>query len=295
MKLFISLLVTALFGLSNTLNAQAKEQLVLFIQDGRSISQDFKRNALPEIKKIARHNNLKLNIVDASNGAPQEVTYTPAIFYQKGEDKILFDGRYSDFANLIAFVKSQGKKQPTAMTKPSSNSLTWNIGRATLKTTMTIHPLSGKPPRAKKFDASQFEKEAMAALVNGMDYFRQAHAGIDGDAKSYHMDFYPEVNMKEGVILIQMKLYSEFDPQTPVFETEIPTGSFWKEWEVAFEKAGNRLEKALIAQISNWDNGDGFDTLKAPVESWGASLKMGSLPPSQFTQKGGDILASERD
>ncbi|MEZ4930673.1 MAG: hypothetical protein R2788_00900 [Saprospiraceae bacterium] len=29
----------------------------------------------------------------------------------------------------------------------------------------------------------------------------------------------------------------------------------------AFNKAGNRIEKAVIAQISNWDNGDGFDTL----------------------------------
>ncbi len=108
-------------------------------------------------------------------------------------------------------------------------------------------------------------------MVKGMDFFRET-SRHPVYTKSFHMEFYPTV--KKGILLVQMELYSEFDTETPVFKTEIPSGSEWKYWQKAFEKAGNRLEKALVAQISNWDNGDGFDTLKTttPVQSWTASL-----------------------
>ena len=296
MKVLISLLMTGFVALSCTLNAQHNGQLVIFIQDGRSISQDFKRDALPAIKQIAHHNNLKLKMVEASEGAPMEVAYTPAIFYKEGSTAVLFNGRYSDTDELTAFVKSGGKKQPNALSKTGSDVLTWNIGRATMKTTMHVHPLSGKPPRAKKFNAQQFEAEAKVALMRGMEFFHKSSSANVNFAKAYHMEFYPEVNLKEGVLLIQMELYSAFDPNTPVFKTVIPSGSDWKEWKTAFEKAGNRLEKALIAQISNWDNGDGFDTLKetTPVQSWSAALSHQYEEKPAFYERGLGAYFGER-
>ncbi len=296
MKVLISIMLTCFMGLNFTLNAQNNEQLVVFIQDGRSISQDFKRHALPEIKKIAKHNGLQLKMVDASDGAPSEVTYTPAIFYRNGKQNILFNGRYSQFDGLSTFVKSKGKEQP-AVNKAKNVSMSWNIGRATLGTTMHINPLSGKPPKAKKFDSQHFVSEAMTALKNGMIYFRSAPVGgLSENAKAYHMEFYPEV--KEGVLLIQMELYSELDRKKAVFKTDIPSGNEWSEWHVAFEKAGNRIEKALIAQISNWDNGDGFDTLKAstPTKTWGEALSYhyyDEKPTS--TEKGIGWIVSDKD
>ena len=296
MKALFSLLMTGLMAMSCTLYAQNTGQLVVFIQDGRSISQDFKRKTLPQIKKIAKQNDLKMDIVEASKGAPLEVTCTPAIFYKKGSANTLFDGRYSDMRALSKFVESEGKIQPSAFAHTGTTILNWNIGRATMKTTMQIHPLSGKPPRAKKFDVQQFQDEAMAALVAGMEFFRPAASVAASDVKSYHMVFYPEVKKREGVLLVQMELYSEFDPDTPIFKTEIPSGSDWYEWQTAFKKAGNRLERALIAQISNWDNGDGFDTLKAntPVESWSSALtKSYDMPPATNTTYGKFISDKE--
>ena len=299
MKVLISLLVTGFFALSCTLNAQVNGQLVIFIQDGRSISQDFKRNALPAINQLAKHNDLKLKIVEASEGAPLEVAYTPAIFYKEGNKTVMFDGRYSDLDELATFVKSGGSIQPKSIEKTDSAILTWNIGRATMKTTMNVHPLSGKPPRAKKFNAQQFEKEAIAALMKGMEFFQKSPSGENGHSKTYRMEFYPEVNLKEGVILVQMELYSAFDQSSPVFKTVIPTGSEWKQRKVAFEKAGNRIEKALIAQISNWDNGDGFDTLKdtTPVQSWSAAMSyQNEENPLFIIEKGiGGVIVSERE
>ena len=177
MKVLISFMLTGLMGLLCTLNAQNQGQLVIFIQDGRSISQDFKRHTLPEIKKIAKHNGLKVKMVDASEGAPHEVTYTPAIFFQNSKENILFNGRYSQLDDLSVFARSGGKNQPTTNGNIKKASLAWNIGRATLKTTMQINPLSGKPPKAKKFDAQKFETEALASLIDGMEYFRSASAG----------------------------------------------------------------------------------------------------------------------
>lgn len=301
MKVLISLILSGLMGLNSTVEAQNNGQLVVFVQEGRSISQDFKRHALPEVKKIAKQNGLQLMVVDASNGAPKEVTYTPSIFMVKGNSNVLYNGRYNKFDDLTAFVQSGGKKQPSTIEKNKDASLAWNIERATIKTTIRINPLTGKPPRAKKFDADQFEAEANAALVNGMEYFRSAAASqMVHESKAFHIEFFPKVNTKEGVLLIQMELYSEFDSQTPIFKTTIPSGSDWKEWQKAFNKAGNRIEKAVIAQISNWDNGDGFDTLKSslPTRSWTEALSYQNEEQEQpqMNEKGlGLLLASDRE
>ncbi len=272
MKVLLSFMLACFALALCKLTAQNNGQLVVFVQDGRSISQDFKRNALPEIKKIAKRNKLELKMVDASEGAPEEVAYTPAIFYRSGKTNTFFNGRYSNFEDLDDFVSSAGQKQPLPIDQiRPSQLMVWRVGRATLKTTMNINPLSGKPPKRRKFNAHKFEKEALNALVKGMDLFRETSLHPIS-TKSFHMEFYPTV--KEGVLLVQMELFSVCDMTSPVFKTEIPSGSEWKDWQVAFEKAGNRLEKALVAQISNWDNGDGFDTLKTttPVQSWTASL-----------------------
>ena len=288
--------MAGIMALPHTLNAQNNEHLVIFIQDGRSISQDFKRRALPQIKRIARQNGLPVEVVEASKGAPQEVTFTPAIFYHKGHVNIPFNGRYADFASLSSFVKSGGIAQPATITPSTAgtDAVAWNIGRATIMTTIRIHPLTGVPPKMKKFDQQQFETQAMNALKQGMEYLQPIAPDWRLPAKRYRMDFYPEVNKREGVLLIQMELYSEFDPHTPVFKTEIPSGSDWQVWQTAFEKAGNRLEKALIAQISNWDNGDGFDTLKAPVESWSNAMKRNFEKNRTLKEKGVVSLSGER-
>ncbi|MEZ4930674.1 MAG: hypothetical protein R2788_00905 [Saprospiraceae bacterium] len=109
MKVLISLILSGLMGLISTVEAQDNGQLVVFVQEGRSISQDFKRHALPEVKKIAKQNGLQLRVVDASNGAPKEVTYTPSIFMVKGNSNVLYNGRYNKFYDLTAFVQSGGE------------------------------------------------------------------------------------------------------------------------------------------------------------------------------------------
>ena len=250
MKALFGLLLTGLLTFSTASIAQNKGELVVFIQDGRSISQNFKRSSLNDIKKIAKSNDLKMKIVDASKGAPIEVSYTPAIFYKKGEKNILFKGRYNDLENIESFVESNGSEQPKVYEQPATSPLTWQVGRATMKTTVKIHPLSGKPPRAKKFNEQEFQAEAMASLIKGMASFHPS-GNQNFDARDYHMEFFPEVHRREGVLLVQMKLYSSFDHKTPVVVTEVPSGAEWKKWEEAFEKAGNRLERALIAQIGN--------------------------------------------
>jgi hypothetical protein len=120
------------------------------------------------------------------------------------------------------------------------------------------------------FDQEAFAKQAYQALSDGMDYFKMGKVGNpQGPVRHFRMEFYPE-KTKEGVLLVQMKLYSQFDPSSPVFVSDIPSGGEWSDVAKVFKKAGNRLEKMLIAQLSNWDNGDGFDNLseKTPVKTW---------------------------
>ncbi len=268
MRHLFCLLFVSYAAFFSTICAQDNSKLIIFLQHGRSMTEDFKRNVLPEIQDYARKENIPLEILDARKGVPNEVRFTPAIVYQNQKGRSVFRGRYRKLSHFTAFIERSKANAQTDLTEVQSNMPTWSIGRVTLATSISILPLEGN--NAKGFDQAQFNKEAFQAIVAGMDYFKlNEKPDISRQSKSFRMEFYPE-KTKDNLLLVSMKLYSEFDPSHPVFETKIPSGGEWKEIDKVFMKAGNRLEKALIAQISNWDNGDGFDTLSksTPVKSW---------------------------
>ncbi len=268
MKHLISGLLMGCMAFLCSANAQNNPQLIIFLQHGRSMSEDFKRNALPEIQDYAQRENLSVKILDAREGAPAEVTYTPAIVFQNKNGQSVFQGRYRKVNQLEKFVANAKKAHAAEKADFQANTVVWNYGRATLAAPMTMMPLTGKVP--DNFDQEAFSQKAYQALAEGMDYFKMGKIGnTTGPVRHFRMEFYPE-KTKEGILLVQMKLYSQFDSSNPVFVSEIPSGGEWSDVGKVFKKAGNRLEKMLIAQISNWDNGDGFDNLseQTPVKSW---------------------------
>ncbi len=279
MKHLISSLLVGSMAFFCTANAQDNGQLIIFLQHGRSMTEDFKRDALPDIETMARRQKIEVKILDAREGAPAEVTLTPAIFYQNEQGRSLYHGRYHDVKNLENFVNSSAQGNLGV----PENSPVWSVGRATLVAPLEVLPLTGNVPGS--FDQDQFVREAYQSIVAGMDYFKQDdQSKFSGEVRKFHMEFSPE-KTRDGLLLVSMKLYSEFNPGEPVFETKIPSGGEWGEPDYVWRKAGNRLEKALIAQISNWDNGDGFDTLseKTPVKSW-QEIEVGTSTSASFSK-----------
>jgi hypothetical protein len=270
-------------ALLSTLSAQNNGKLIIFLQHGRSITEDFKRNVLPEMEEYAKQQDIQLEVLDARNGAPAEIKLTPAVVFQDHRSRSVFRGRYRKFSQLTKFVENARQIPKTETVDIQEFTPTWNIGRATLTTSFKLMPLTGKVP--SDFNQEQFDQAAFQSLVAGMEYFKlQEKVDVAKQSKSFLMEFYPE-KTSDGVLLVSMKLYAEFDTVNPVFVTTIPSGGEWKEPDFVFKKAGNRIEKALIAQISNWDNGDGFDTLsdKTPVKSW-QELGLGTVSSSSASK-----------
>lgn len=242
--------------------AQVQGQVLVFVQPGRSISKDFIRNDLPQLKSIAKSEGVSLKVVDATKGAPADVTLTPSVFFEKNGKHTQYEGRYSDVDALEKFIEKGGKTAPADAPK-REGVMVWKTGRTTLAAQCEMHPLEGK---AKGFD----EAKAWKALMDGMAFFRKCNpSSLPASARHFYLEFFPE-KTSDGLILIQMELYSEFDMDTPVFRSEMPSGSEWKEWEKAFKKAGKRLETMTLAQLTSNENGDGFEFVKntIPVVSW---------------------------
>lgn len=283
MRHLVSTLLMGSIAFFCSLNAQNNGKLIIFLQHGRSMTEDFKRNVLPEIEDYAKQKNIQMEILDARDGAPADIKLTPAIVYQDHRNRSVFRGRYRKTNQLTAFIDSATKSSQTEVADFQENTPTWNIGRATLTAPLKMMALTGKVP--EDFNQEAFNREAYQSIIAGMQYFSlNDKADISRYSKAFHMEFYPE-KTKDGLLLVTMKLYSEFDPEHPVFETKIPSGGEWKEQDAVFRKAGNRIEKALVAQISNWDNGDGFDTLsdKTPVKSW-QDLGLGTTSSSRASK-----------
>lgn len=278
MRLSFNCLLVGFLALICSLNTQAQDQLVVFVQPGRSISQDFIRTGLPKIKALAEQRKLTLKVVDATKGAPAEVTHTPAIFLQKNGSSKPFIGRYRDMDDLSAFLQSNGSNG----TQPRIDQLqtvVWKAGRTTLAAHFDVEPLQGKLP--SDMDEKQFKQQAEQFLMEGMAYLKPIRSSdLPSTARSFFMKFRPE-HTDDGLMLVHMSLYSAFDLETPVFDTSIPSGSEWNEWESAFGKAGQRLEAMLIAQISSNENGDGFEPVKGqvPTKPWNALVEV-TVDPS---------------
>lgn len=241
--------------------AQNQSELVVFVQPKRSISRSFIRHSLPNLKALAKSQNVSLKVMDATQGAPEEVTVTPSVFLKSGDEFTLYQGRYNDPIALKTFMfNGQGTAENNSQRK---HTMTWKSGRSTIAAHCKMHPMKGK---SSGFD----ETKAWEAFQEGMNYFTKAdNASLPATARHFYLDFFPE-KTSDGLMLIHLKLYSGFDMKNPVFVSQLPSGSEWKEWQVAFEKAGKRLETQLLAQVGSNENGDGFEFVKnkIPNRSW---------------------------
>lgn len=270
MKQLIGSLLLGTFLFCNSLSAQENGKILIFLQHGRSITEDFKRDALPGIKAFAQQQKIDVQILDAREGAPAEVKFTPAIFFQNESGRSMYEGRYLDVKKIEIFVNNPTGNIRSENRAASGYAPVWNIGRSKLSAPLKVHPLTGNVPG--NFDQEEFAKQAYTSIIAGMDYFKTGNGNIsDEGLRTFYLEFYPE-KTKDGLLLVSMKVFSAFDPGKAVFETNIPSGGEWNNPDFVWRKAGNRLEKAMMAQITSWDHGDGFDTLdrETPVKTWEA-------------------------
>ena len=135
------------------------DTLVVFTQPGKSdIARRFETESLTSITLAAEKLGIRAVTLDASKGAPAEVTVTPLLVFQNHRGRSIFQGRYADIGKVRHFLRtSRSVPQGEAPIVHDDVAIVTD-GRARIVVKLKITGLEGDKPSG--FDQSDFEKRA---------------------------------------------------------------------------------------------------------------------------------------
>lgn len=251
-----------------SLSAQQSAGLVVFIQPGQTVSDHFITASLPAIEQYAQEQGLSLKVVDATKGAPAEITFTPQMVFQNHLGRSIYRGRYLTLDRLTNFIRTARNAPQEIASNPVRQFPIVERGRALIGSPIKVTPLQGTLP--KGFDPSKFQEDAIVALASGFQMFDlKQQYDLPGQTRLFYMDFHPFLNA-EGKLLISSKVFSMFSCVDAVYETDLPFEGSWENRKEVFRKAGQRIEGIVMAQLNNLQHGDAFEALPSEqaVKSW---------------------------
>ena len=258
------------------LAATEAEQLIVFVQPGVSdVDTAFQNERLADIRKLADQMNVRVHVVSAKKGAPEEIALTPLLVYQNYRGRSVYQGRSNTPKRIQNFIRTsryvpQGKAPNRREDIP-----VWQNGRTRTWAPLKVSGVTGSPPADYKHDV--FIADALKYIKKGFKKFRMQKAAELGRAdRGFYMDFYPWLS-DDGTLFLTIAVFSQFYCHAPVIQEKI-IGP-WKDRNKLFRKAGELAEKTVARIINNPQSGDSFDPIKKniPKISW---EKLGfELPP----------------
>ncbi len=92
---------------SSLLAASEPEQLIVFVQPGTSaVDEAFQNERLADIRKLADQMGVRLHMVNAMRGAPEEITLTPLLVYQNYRGRSVYQGRTNTPKRIQNFIRT---------------------------------------------------------------------------------------------------------------------------------------------------------------------------------------------
>ena len=264
-----------------------KAQVIVFVQPGVSeVARDFEEKHLPEIRMIADEFGAEFQIINAQEGAPEEITVTPVIVFQNTLGRSIYVGRYNLHDKIRAFIRTSQNSPQQAATFPREDVLLRKEGRTLLAAPIKVVPVEGHPPR--DYNHQHFVDQARKAVADGTTGFTLA-SGITQQRtdRAFYMDFYPW-RSRWGKLNLSVALFSQFNCDIPVYKEpgETFTGS-WTNRDEVFKQAAAAMAEAINREMTSPSNGDGFDPLGegVPVVSWEQlGLSLPKAKPEQDVQ-----------
>jgi hypothetical protein len=242
-------------------NAPAKEQLIVFVQGGASaLDSEFRENNLPEIRKIAQEMDVSVQVFDARDGAPPEVTLTPMVVYQNHLGRSIYQGRTHTYDRIRNFIRTS-RFVPQGETRLKREAIPiWRMGRERVWAPLKVSAVTGTQP--PDYDNDMFQAEALGAIEKGFTNFStQETADLDRADRGFYMDFYPWLS-QDGTLYLSLALYSQFHCKEPIFHTEEqPIVGPWKDRIKYFQQAAALMEAEVEKRIKDPLGGDGFDAV----------------------------------
>lgn len=273
------LVLTLAFTWSN-LSAGNGELIVFTDASETVVNKDFIANWLPKVKEMAKEQGFKVIQKDVSKGFPEEVTSTPAIFFQNHLGRSAYIGRYQYINKIKTFIRTVSRMPQKGAVNEKHDVLVWQHGRATVYSPLKITDLAGAVPPG--FDQAKFKKEAMTALDEGAsNYGFQSLYEANRNDRAMYWALYPYLG-EDGKLFISAEVYSQFSCIEPVYKRfeNAYTGS-WSAWKSAFQEVGSSMEKVIAEKLLSTEKGDGMIPVlnKAKAKSWESlGLKLPKAP-----------------
>lgn len=250
--------------------SETTDQLVIFVQQGAStVDTAFRQKALPEIQRMAGAMSVRVSLVDADKGVPQEIGITPLIVFQNYRGRSIYQGRYSTLERIRNFIRTSRFVPQMDAVLVQTGIPVWRDGRANIWASVKIAPITGTPPAYHDHEA--FVRQAREAMEEGFSRFKtEGKISLGRSDRGFYMDLYPW-RAEDGTLFLSLAVYSQFHCKEPVFEKKKdPLTGAWKDRKRLFREAARILENAVADQIIDTNSGDGFDPVKSSVTavSW---------------------------
>ncbi len=249
--------------------ASEEEQLIVFTQPGVSaVDDNFRKNHLPLIRKMAQEMGVRVHEADARNGSPAEVAVTPLLVYQNHRGRSIYQGRTTTPDRVRHFIRTsrfvpQGKAANRRQDIPILQQ-----GRSRIWAPLKVAAVTGTRP--DNYDQDTFVAEALENIAAGFKRFRIQPEALLGRAdRGFYMDFNPW-RSAGGALYLTVVLFSQFDCKEPVFTKKITAA--WDQRQKLFRDASAILENAVVRIAANPLSGDSFDPVgnNAPTRNWEA-------------------------
>ena len=261
----IIIFIFSFLSLTQSAFAQTSGELIIFVQDGKSISNNMTIQDLPTIQVMAKKQNIEVKIAKIEAGAPEEIYFTPTIVFQNHLGRTVYRGRYKALDRLTNFIRTAQWEPQQSTNYSKENILYLQKGRTVLASLIKVTDLSGDLP--KGFNVSSFKEKAKASIISGMSEFEfKSNAILPDQARLFYFDFYPYRNNRKE-LFISTRIYSMFSCVKPVFESDIPLEGSFEDLEFLFAQAGKSLEKVVLNHLNDIEFGDGIEPLNENIKT----------------------------
>ena len=256
-------------------------RLVVFVDPGRSpLQAAFAEKHLPALAAAAQELGVTVTRYDVRNGAPAEVGITPLLVFINHRGRSVYQGRFTTPDRVKTFVRAARRSPQDETPLEIERTPVWQTGRTRIAGPIKIAPLTGSRPA--DHDDAAFVTQMRAALERGFEKFKTVDKVTLGRTdRRFYMDFNPWL-ASDGTLFLSVAMFSQFHCEIPVFSNEkVKVVGPWNDRRRLFADAARQLEAAVVEQMANAANGDGFDPVptSVAVKPWNAiGLALPSRP-----------------
>ena len=154
-----------------SIRAIAQDQVIVFVQKGELVSEDFKNNSYPELEVFANKQNIDITIIDVlEKGAPPEVMLTPMLVFQNERGRSFYKGRYLMLPKIKNFIRTVRRVPQENTIEKAGEHPVWISGKSVSKAKIKVTELSGDLP--VNFNQAAFLAEGKKCIKKAFTKFK---------------------------------------------------------------------------------------------------------------------------